>query len=201
VRGSRTPLTAEEAWAMLPLYVDAARELAREGVAVITANCGLIALMQKELASAVEVPVVTSALVLVPAVSRLLGGRRVGVLTFHTSAVGERNYQASGWSEKDIPVALAGVGECGSWLEFLRTKEVPEALRVRLAADLVGVVRRLLAEHPDIGAFVSECTMLPACLEAVREEVKLPVYDVLTALDLAMSGTFRPAAARAGVTV
>ncbi|HTQ80580.1 MAG TPA: aspartate/glutamate racemase family protein, partial [Thermoanaerobaculia bacterium] len=33
VRGSRTPLTAEEAWDMLPLYVDAARELEKDGVA------------------------------------------------------------------------------------------------------------------------------------------------------------------------
>jgi len=199
VAGSRTPLTAEDAWAMLPLYVETARQLAREGVAAITANCGLIALMQRELAAAVPVPVVTSALLLVPAIHRMIGGRRVGILTFHTSAVGERNYQASGWSAADIPVALAGVGQCESWLEFLRTKEVPAELHARLTADLVGVVRRMLDEHPDVGALVSECTMLPACLEAVREAVPLPLFDILTILDLAMSGSFRPAAALAGV--
>jgi hypothetical protein len=35
--------------------------------------------------------------------------------------------------------------------------------------------------------------MLPACLQAVREEIGLPIFDVLTQLDLAMSGSFRPA--------
>lgn len=199
VRGSRTPLSAEEAWAMLPLYVEAARELEREGVAAITANCGLIALLQKELAAAVSVPVVTSALLMVPDLHRLVGGRRIGILTFFTHAVGERNYNASGWSSDDIPIALGGVGDSEPWLTFLRTKEVPPDLREQLTADLLAVVRGLLAEHPDIGAFVSECTMLPACLQAVREEVGVPVYDILTQLDLAMSGSFRPAHATAGM--
>ncbi len=130
-----------------------------------------------------------------PAIHRWIGGRRVGILTFFTSAVGEDNYRASGWSADDVPVALDGVGEHESWREFLRTKEVSAALRARLSADLLAVVRRLLARHPDIGALVSECTMLPACLEAVRAAVPLPVYDILTALDLAMAGRFRPAAA------
>ncbi|HYG62190.1 MAG TPA: hypothetical protein VEL74_06390 [Thermoanaerobaculia bacterium] len=199
VRGSRTPLSAEEAWAMLPLYVDAARELEREGVAAITANCGLIALMQKELAATVSVPVVTSALLMVPDLHRLIGGRRIGILTFFTHAVSERNYNASGWSSQDIPVALGGVGEHESWLTFLRTKEVSPELRERLTPDLLGVVRGMLAEHPDIGAFVSECTMLPACLQTVREEVGVPVFDILTQLDLAMSGSYRPADVRAAV--
>lgn len=193
VRGSRTPLSAEEAWAMLPLYVETARELEREGVAAITANCGLIALMQKELAAAVSVPVVTSALLMVPDLHRMTGGRRIGILTFFTHSVSERNYVASGWSSHDIPVALGGVGEFESWLTFLRTKEVPPALRARMTADLLSVVRGMLAEHPDIGALVSECTLLPACLQAVRDEIGVPVYDILTQLDLAMSGSFRPA--------
>jgi hypothetical protein len=193
VRGSRTPLSADEAWEMLPLYVEAARELEGERVAAITANCGLIALMQQELAAAVRVPVVTSALLMVPGLHRMIGGRRIGILTFFTHAVSERNYNASGWSSRDIPVALGGVGESEAWRTFLRTKEVPAALRQEMTADLLTLVRRMLAEHPDIGAFVSECTMLPACLQAVREAVRVPVFDILTELDLAMSGSFRPA--------
>lgn len=198
VRGTATPRGADDAWAMLPLYVEAARELEREGVGAITANCGLIALMQKELAAAVQVPVVTSALLMVPALARMVGGRRIGILTFFADAVGERNYNASGWSSADILVALSGVGEHASWNEFLRTKEVPPELYRRLAADLCQVARGMIAEHPDIAAFVSECTMLPACLQAVRDEIGLPVYDILTMLDLAMSGSYRPAAALAG---
>ena len=184
---------------MLPLYVEAARELEAQGVGAITANCGLIALMQKELAAVVKAPVATSGLLLVPTLHRLLGGKRIGILTFFTHAVSERNYNASGWSETEIPIALGGVGESEAWLEFLRTKEIPPALRVRLEADLLATARGLLEQHPDIGGFVSECTMLPTCLPAIRRELGMPVWDILTLLDLTMAGHFRPADLGAGV--
>ncbi|NKE57585.1 aspartate/glutamate racemase family protein [Lentzea sp. PSKA42] len=165
VRGSRTPRSQEEAEAMLPLYVEAARELEAKGATVITANCGLIALLQDELSAAVTVPVVTSSLALVPAVSKLVGGRPIGVLTFFTEAVGERNFRASGWSSADIPVVLGGVGKHPSWLEFLETKEVTPALREQMRRDLLSVVEDMLAREPSLGAIVCECTMLPAVLE------------------------------------
>jgi hypothetical protein len=199
VRGSRTPLSPAEAEAMLPLYRETARELEREGVAAVTANCGLIALLHRELAAAVKVPVATSGLLLVPTLARLLPGRRIGILTFHTSAVGERNYNASGWSSREIPVALGGVGECESWLNFLSTKEVPATLQPRLETDLIAVARAMLEAHPDIGCFVSECTMLPAAIPALRAAIRLPVYDILSLLDLVVAGSFRPAGALAVV--
>jgi hypothetical protein len=200
VSGSHTPLTPEEAEAMLPLYVQAARELAAEGVAAITANCGLIALLHQQLAAAVPVPVVTSGLLLVPTLNRMMPHRRIGILTFQTAAVGERNYRASGWSSDEIPVALGGVGESEAWLTFLRTKEVTAELRPLLEADLIAVARRMLGLHPDIGCFVSECTLLPAAIPALRQAIALPVYDILTLLDLMVAGTFRPAASLAAVT-
>ncbi len=197
VEGSSTPMCADDAWAMLPLYIDAARELEAEGVAAITANCGLIALMQNELAAAVNVPVVTSALTTVPTVHRAMPKRRIGILTFFTQAVGEANFKASGWSGDDIPIALAGVGESQAWNTFLQTKEISPALRIALEADLLEVIEDLEKRYPDIGAFVAECTMLPACLDAVRRKVEKPIYDILNVLDFAMSGYERAPDARA----
>ncbi len=199
VKGSKTPTYADDAWNMLPLYLDAAKQLEAKGVGAMTANCGLIALLHKELSAAVKVPIVTSGLLLVPSLHRMMPDKRIGILTFHTHAVSERNYNASGWSEKEIPIALGGIGECESWLEFLATKEIPDTLRPQLEADLIASAKRLLDENPDIGCFVSECTMLPTCLPAVREAVRMPVYDILTLLDLTMSGYYRPADLGRGV--
>ena len=194
VEGSSTPRTQQDAEAMLPLYVNAARELEREGVRVITANCGLMALVQPQVAAAVEVPVVLSSLVAVPTVARMIGpDRRVGVLTFFTDAVGERNFTSCGWSSKDFPVSLAGVGEYESWLRFLKVKEIDADLRVALREDLRQVIEGFLAREPDIGALVSECTMLPAVLDALRPSLPVPVFDLLNVLDWAVSGYGRPA--------
>jgi Asp/Glu/hydantoin racemase len=191
VAGAQTPFDQESARALLPAYVAAAREVQARGASVITANCGLIALLQPELSAAVRVPVVTSSLVAVPLVHRIAGGRPVGVLTFFTAAVDEANFRACGWSADDVPVVVNGVGRHESWLEFLRTKEIDERLRARLRADLRQTIDEMLDIAPDLGAIVCECTMIPAVLDDVRRELPIPVYDILTVLDWAMSGFAR----------
>jgi hypothetical protein len=195
VRGSQTPRTQADAEAMLPAYVSAAATVAAEGANVITANCGLIALLQKELSAAVDVAVVTSALLSVPAVHQITGGRPVGILTFFTSAVDEKNFQASGWSEVDIPVVVGGVGTSPAWLEFLETKELNEPLRIAMREHLLSTVDTMLDNNPDIGGIVCECTMIPSVLDDVRPKIPVPVFDILTTLDWAMTGYSRPASA------
>lgn len=196
VAGTRTPRTREEVRSMLPLYVDAARDLEHDGVDVITSNCGLIALLQRELAAAVRVPVVTSALLMVPAVAQAVGGKKVAILTFFEEEVGEDNYRCSGWSSRDIATCVAGVGRCPSWLRFLETKEVDDTLMMQLQADLVATAAQLRTREPDVGAFVLECTMLPCAVDALRAAFDIPTYDVLTLLDWAMSGYGRHLEAR-----
>jgi aspartate/glutamate racemase len=200
VPGSRTPYSQDDAEAMLPMYVAAAQLLEQEGVRVITANCGLMALVQDRIAAAVRVPVVLSSLVAVPTVARMIApGRRIGVLTFFTSAVDERNFAACGWSSRDYPVTVAGVGDHASWQQFLQTKEVGPELRTRLRDDLRTVIDDLLRREPEIGALVTECTMIPAVLDDLRAELPVPVYDILTVLDWAVSGFHRPVRAEVAV--
>jgi len=196
VRGAWPPRDRAEAEALAPLYAVAARELVADGVDVVSENCnGLMVLVQDRLAAAVPVPVVTSALLLAPELHRLIPGRRLGILAFHAEAVTPEVLRACRLD--GVPVAVGGVAGSAAWEEFLRTKEIPGALRPRLEADLIAAGRRMIEAHPDIGAFVCECTLLPPCSQALREALGLPVYDILTVLDLAVAGRFRPSAAAA----
>lgn len=196
VPGARPPGSAADVEALLPRYLDAARELEREGVSVLTENCnGLMVLLQDRLAAAVSVPVITSALLMVPQIHRMMPARRIGILAFHPDSVHEQVYNACGWSEKEIPVAVGGVAGSEAWQEFLRTKEIPpppDTLRPRLEGDLVAAGRKMVEEHPDLGAFVCECTLMPPANQALRDALRLPVYDILNLLDLAMRGLYRP---------
>jgi hypothetical protein len=197
VPGSRPPAGRADVEAMAPAYVAAARRLEADGADVITDNCnGLMVFMQERLAAAVSVPVFTSALMLVPIVGRLLPGRRIGILAFAPEAVSEEVYQACGFGGADLPLAVAGVAQCASWQEFLRTKEIPDALRPRLLADLVEAGRGLQRVHADLGAFVSECTLLPPGCQALRDALGLPVFDILTCLDLLVGSRSRRPDAR-----
>jgi hypothetical protein len=191
VAGARPPQDRAAVEALAPLYLEAARELEREGVDVLTENCnGLMVFLQERLAAAVKVPVVTSALLLAPEIHRLMPARRLGILAFHPEAVTPEVLAACGLD--GVPIAVGGVAGSPAWHEFLRTKEIPDALKPRLAADLIAVGRRMLDEHPDLGAFVSECTLLPPCSDDLRRALGLPVYDILTVLDLVVAGRFRP---------
>ncbi len=194
VAGARPPRSRAEAEALLPAYAAAARELAAEGVEVVSENCnGLMVLIQDRLAAAVPVPVVTSALLFAREIHRLVPGGRLGILAFDPAAVTPEVVAACGL--ESVPFAVGGVAGSAAWQEFLRTKEMPDALRPRLAADLVAAGRGLVEEHPDVAAFVVECTLLPPCSQALRDALRLPVFDILTVLDLAVAGRFRPAAA------
>ena len=46
--------------------------------------------------------------------------------------------------------------------------------------EVVGVVRKGLEEHPDIGAVVLECTDLPPYSARMRDELDIPVFDINT---------------------
>ena len=71
-----------------PLHQPRAKVLEREGVRAITTSCGFLARYQRELASAVSVPVFTSSLLLVPLVFRMLQeDQTVGILTIDAASL------------------------------------------------------------------------------------------------------------------
>src|SRR5690242_6714800 len=67
--------------AMLPLVVEAAQELVRQGVKAVTSDCGYFGAYQREVAEAVPVPVFLSSLMQVPLILSMLGpSRKVAAL-------------------------------------------------------------------------------------------------------------------------
>ena len=78
-------------------FLDAAQRLEREGVRAITGSCGFLALFQRELSEAVDVPVFASSLIQLPMVYTMLGRRRkVGVLTASGPDLTDRHLAAVG---------------------------------------------------------------------------------------------------------
>ena len=169
---------------LLPAFIEGARQLEREGVGAVTTNCGFLVKYQAELAASVRVPVLTSSLLLVPLVHRMLPlGRRVGILTVNAAGLADEHLRGAGIGG-DIPLAVAGLeGE----KEFTRVLLGDEAeLDVDQAREEhVRVARRLVTEHPDIGAIVLECTNMPPYAPDVQRVTGLPVFDIVSLVSLA----------------
>ena len=169
---------------LLPAFVAGARQLEREGVGAVTTNCGFLVKFQRELAAAVAVPVFTSSLLLVPLVHRMLPrGRRVGIMTVSAATLGPEHLEGAGIGG-DIPIAVAGMETEKEFTRVLLGDELE--LDVDAAREEhVRVARRLVAQHPDIGALVLECTNMPPYTADIQRETGLPVFDIVSLVALA----------------
>ncbi|PYO02466.1 MAG: hypothetical protein DMD91_04070 [Candidatus Rokuibacteriota bacterium] len=164
---------------LLPEFIAGARALEREGVGAVTTNCGFLVKFQRELAGAVNVPVFTSSLLLVPLVHRMLPPRRrVGILTVNAGTLTPEHLEGAAISP-DIPIAVAGLETEKEFTRVLLGDELEldvEAAR----AEHVKVARRLVGEHPDIGALVLECTNMPPYTADIQRATGRPVFDVVS---------------------
>jgi hypothetical protein len=176
---------------LLAPFIEGARELERFGVHAITTSCGFLAIFQRELQEAVSVPVLSSALLQVPLVSRVIGpGKKVGILTERPNLT-ERHFNGVGWSSRDIPIAVTAMRD-GAYFPTVYIDNTPSADPARLEEDMIECATRAVREHPDTGALVLECTNFVPFAQAVRRATGLAVYDLytlVTQVNGATSGT------------
>jgi Asp/Glu/hydantoin racemase len=200
VRGaSPERVVLRHAEGLLDDFLAAAADLVSLGAEAITTNCGFLALFQRELAAHVRVPVATSALLQVPWVQATLPpGKRVGIVTVSAGSLTPRHLAAAGVAA-DTPVVGTEQGR-----EFFRVLILGEKQDMDVglaAADILAAGRRLVAQHPDVGAVVLECTNMPPYAHALRAALGLPVFDVYSLVSWLHAGLrprdFGPPADRA----
>ena len=177
VRGaSPERVVLQGAKGLLPDFIAAAKDLVDLGAEGITTNCGFLSIFQKEIATAVGVPVATSSLMQVPWVQATLPpGKRVGLVTVSGSSLTPAHLEGAG-----VPLDTPVVGTEGG-CEFFRVliNGAKQDLDVELARqDVVEAGKGLVARHPEIGAIVLECTNMPPYAAALQEAIGLPVYDI-----------------------
>ncbi|WP_170394256.1 aspartate/glutamate racemase family protein [Ruegeria arenilitoris] len=174
---------------MLDAFVDAARELVDEGVDGITTNCGFLSLFQKELSQAVPVPVVTSSLMQVEMVNKVLpAGKRAGVLTISASTLTEAHLRSA-----QVPEGTP-IGSTEGGQEFTRaildnelTLDVDKA-----RADNVEAALAMKEAHPDLGALVLECTNMCPYAADIQTATGLPVYSIVSLVSWFQAGLRPP---------
>ena len=165
----------DKAAGLLDAFLDAAAELVHLGADGITTTCGCLSLYQREIAAHVGVPVATSSLMQIPLVERILPPeKRVGVLTVSASSLTAEHFVAAG---ADPATPVVGT-EGGS--EFTRVMLHDEARLDAEAAerDILDAGDRLVAQHPETGAVLLECTNMVPYARALSEHLRLPVYSI-----------------------
>jgi aspartate/glutamate racemase len=163
---------------LLEPFIRGAQELEREGVRAITTNCGFLALFQGEMASAVSIPVFTSSLMQVPLVHMMIKpSQKVGVITIHSKSLTQKHLSCVGADK--TPLLIYGTEEEEEFSRVILDDEM-EMDVCKSRGDLVRVAKRMVSEHPEVGAIVLECTNMPPYAAAIQREVALPVFDIYT---------------------
>ena len=163
---------------LLPAFIEAAKALERRGAVAITTSCGFLALWQEELSSVVKVPLFTSSLIQVPWAYELVGRRgQIGVLTVDRDSFTTDHLKGVG--AERIPAVIHGMKPESEFHRIYVGNHSDLDFR-RVEREVVMEASILVTKHPDISALVLECTNMAVFRKAVREVVKIPVFDILT---------------------
>lgn len=163
----------------LDLFIAAAKELEEEGVRAITGSCGFLALFQRELADAVNIPVFMSSLLQVPLVHRMLRPhQKVGVMTAHKDSLTPAHLQAVGADQ--TPICIVGMDTYPEFVEVIIEGQRNELDLHKLEQEVVAVAVDLVKDNPEVGAIVLECTDMPPYAHRIQEETGLAVFDLST---------------------
>ena len=181
-------LITEQDPSLLEPFINAAKELEKEGVKAITGSCGFLALHQQTIADAVNIPVFISSLIQVPLVHQMLGKHlKVGVIVANKNALTSAHLNAVGISN-DLPIAVAGMQDQPQFNEVILRGESNDLDIDIFQQELYSVVSQLTVENPDLGALVLECTDLSHFAPQLHQKFNLPVFD-LTSLTRMVAAT------------
>jgi len=165
-------------------FIQGAQELEREGVKAITTSCGFLSVFQKELTHAVSIPVFTSALILVPLVRAMLNkGKKIAIFTERAHNLTERHFNGVGWSTKDIPVIIRGMKEDAVFPSVFIGNS-PQLESEILKREMEEMAREVMAEFPDTGAIVLECTNMGPFSANIQVKAGVPVFGINNLLEL-----------------
>ena len=175
---------------LLEPFLRGVRELERDGVRAVTGSCGFLALYQRELADAVDIPVFMSSLVQLPLVqSQLKRGQKVGVLTASKASLTPAYLEAVGAGT--VPVCIEGMDGSEEFDSVIIEAERNRIDFDKLEAEIVSAAERLAGANPDMGALVLECTDMSPFADAIQRRLKMPVFDLVTLTEMVYAAVTR----------
>ena len=121
---------------------------------------------------------------LVPLVHRMLPvGHRVGVMSVDASSLTREHLQGAGIGP-EVPLVIVGMESEKEFTRVLLGDELE--LDVETAREEhVRVARRLVGDHPDVGAIVLECTNMPPYTADIQRATGRAVFDITSLVRLA----------------
>ncbi len=158
------------------LMINAAKKLESEGVRAITGNCGFMLAFQDRVAAAVDIPVFLTSLVQLPMLLQMIGpDKQLGILTANSAGLGDKEFATVGVHDTSR-LRVQGMENYPHFNDVI-LKELGTLDEDHMRSEVVTAAQDLVRAHPQIGAFMLECSDLPPYSKAIHEATGLPVFD------------------------
>ena len=165
------------------LCIDAAIQLEKDGVRCIAMCCGFFSLIQPVIAAHVDIPVLTSPLIMIPVIQQMLKpDLSVVVVTASARLLSQEFFTAVG-ADLDDRVILAGLDDSKIFNAMCMGGTEISIETEDLYADIVSAIDEARARDPAIGAVLLECTSLPPFANEIRSATGLPVFDFIACIE------------------
>lgn len=162
------------------MIVNAAKELVADGVRAIVGACGYFAHFQKDVAAAVDVPVFMSSLC---QLSMIKLGLREDQKILVMCASGD-SFNQEFLSKVNGRMEDCIIQDVGSMESFAGIRWDGRSLdNGKLTDDLAALAAKVVAEHPEVGAILLECSDLPPYAYAIQAATGLPVFDFISMIN------------------
>lgn len=163
--------------------LEGGRRLVSRGIRAILGDCGMMSLYQHCMGAELGVLFAGSSLCQIPMIWQLLGRQgTIGVITGHSGLLGKEHLLHSGWSE-EIPICIQGMETEAHFREIVI--EGGLSLRPeRMEQDVLSAGKKLREKSPDLRAVVLECSNLASYSASLAKELKIPVFDTMSAANM-----------------
>ncbi len=185
-------LAAEPHPEVLKRAIIAAHRLEMQGCRAVIGNCGFFANYQPEVAKAITVPFFNGSLMQVPMVLVAVGSnKKVGVLTASKKLLEPSPaLKYCGVRDEDLNRVVIYGNEDGEQMKRI-TEETGSFNPRALEKELVALAKKMMTEHPDVGAVVLECTEFPPYAHAIQDACRRSVWDFVTMTNFMHAGAMR----------
>lgn len=190
VSGLETYVCLNGAPEFAPIIAEAAKELQAQGCKGISSDCGFMLQYQQAAADAVDIPVGMSSLLQLPLIERSVGpAQPIGVITADSTSLTPDFLARAGLHPKN-PLIIRGLQDAPEFQSAVLAAKPKGTMDTDLMTqEVVAMAESMLGEHPDLGAILLECSLLPPYASAVQQATGLPVFDFVSLIDFLQSGT------------
>lgn len=161
-------------------FIRAAKELAAEGVRAITTGCGLFVVWQKRATEELNIPILTSPLLMAPMISKMIGRqKKIGIITAAGKRFNEPQFLEASGIDENTPFLIGELDTCSEFMDCIRYQRKIEMDTNRFQQQVVQIAKDMTVKEPEIGAILLECSDIPPFTAAISQETGLPVFDFI----------------------